>query len=57
MELAFNERRGLSGFSFGLQLALNRWGFSYSYALYNTAASNNALSLYVNIGEFFPKSK
>jgi hypothetical protein len=57
MELAFNERRGLSGFSFGLQLALNRWGFSYSYALYNTAAANNALSLYVNIGEFFPKSK
>jgi hypothetical protein len=57
MELAFNERRGLSGFSFGVQLALQRWGFSYSYAIYNTAASNNALSLYVNIGEFFPKLK
>ncbi len=57
MELAFNERRGLSGFSFGVQLALQRWGFSYSYAIYNTAASNNALSLYVNIGEFFPRLK
>ncbi len=57
MELAFDERRGLSGFSFGIQLALQRWGFAYSYSIYNTAAANNALSLYLNIGEFFPKMK
>ncbi len=56
MELAFNERRGLSGFSFGLQLALQRWGFSYSYSLFNTSASNNSLSMYINIGEFFTKT-
>lgn len=56
MELAFNERRGLSGFSFGIQLALQRWGFSYSYSLFNTAAANNSLSMYLNIGEFFPKT-
>jgi len=54
-EMGFEARNSLSGFSFGLQLALRKWGVSYAYSLYNVAAQSNHFSLYLNTGEFFPK--
>lgn len=54
-EMGFDERRSLSGFSFGLQLALRKWGVSYAYSLYNVATQSNHFSLYLNTGEFIPK--
>ena len=54
-EMGFDERRSLSGFSFGVQLALRKWGVSYAYSLYNVATQSNHFSLYLNTGEFIPK--
>lgn len=53
-ELAFEERKTLSGFSFGLQLAFKKFGVSYAYSIYNAAVSSNHFSLYLNTTELLP---
>jgi hypothetical protein len=56
-ELSFEERKSLSGFSFGFQIVLQKFGLSYSYSLYNIASNSNNLSLYLNMNEFLPHKK
>ncbi|HZG00521.1 MAG TPA: hypothetical protein VEY71_05935, partial [Chitinophagales bacterium] len=53
-ELAFEERKTLGGFSFGLQLALRKFGVSYAYSIYNVAVASNHFSLYLNTTELLP---
>jgi hypothetical protein len=54
-ELAFENRRGLAGFSFGADLTINRFTVSYGRAIYNVAGGVNHLSLGVNLDELFGK--
>ena len=51
-EMAFEIRKGLSGFSFGFQLAVKKINFGYSYSVYNISGGQNNLSLSFNINEF-----
>src|SRR5438046_2049572 len=44
-ELAFENRKGLAGFSFGAGLKINRFSFSYGRAIYNLAGGVNQFSL------------
>jgi len=56
-ELAFSDRPALSGFNFGFQLTLKKWGLSYAYSFYNTTASSNTVSLYLKVDEWIPALK
>ena len=52
-ELAFENRKGLAGFSFGAGIRINRFNFSYGRSIYNVAGGVNHLSLGVNLDELF----
>lgn len=54
-ELAVELRKGLSGFSFGAGVRINRFNFSYGRAIYNVAGGVNHLTLGVNLDELFGK--
>lgn len=54
-ELAFQDRKGLAGFSFGADLTINRFTASYARAIYNVAGGVNHFSLAINIDEWFGK--
>ncbi|MEO5673618.1 MAG: type IX secretion system protein PorQ [Chitinophagales bacterium] len=54
-ELAFENRKGLSGFSFGAGIKINRFSFDYGRAVYNLADGVNHLSLGVNLDQLFGK--
>ena len=54
-ELAFENRKGLAGFSFGAGLKINRFSFSYARAIYNVAGGVNQFSLSMNLDELFGK--
>ncbi len=54
-ELAFQDRRGLAGFSFGADLTINRFTVSYGRAIYNVAGGVNHFSLGMNLDELFGK--
>ncbi|MBK6481720.1 MAG: type IX secretion system protein PorQ [Chitinophagaceae bacterium] len=54
-ELAVELRKGLSGFSFGAGVRINRFNVSYGRAIYNVAGGINHFSLGVNLDELFGK--
>jgi len=54
-ELAFENRKGLAGFSFGAGLRINRFRFDYGRSIYNIVDGVNHLSLSVNLDELFGK--
>jgi hypothetical protein len=54
-ELAFENRKGLSGFSFGAGIKINRFRFDYGRSIYNVADGVNHLSLSANLDELFGK--
>ncbi len=54
-ELAVELRKGLSGFSFGAGVRINRFNLSYGRAIYNVAGGVNHFSLGVNLDELFGK--
>jgi hypothetical protein len=54
-ELAFENRKGLSGFSFGAGLRINRFRFDYARSVYDVADGVNHLSLSANLDELFGK--
>lgn len=51
-ELAFAERRGLSGMSFGLGFRINRFHCSYAYGLLNTAGGSNHFTVTTSMHDF-----
>ncbi|MBK9732965.1 MAG: type IX secretion system protein PorQ [Chitinophagaceae bacterium] len=54
-ELAVELRKGLSGFSFGADVRINRFNIGYGRAIYNVAGGVNHLTLGVNLDELFGK--
>lgn len=54
-ELAFENRKGLAGFSFGAGIRINRFRFDYGRSIYNVVAGVNHLSLSANLDELFGK--
>ncbi|HUM47944.1 MAG TPA: type IX secretion system protein PorQ, partial [Chitinophagales bacterium] len=54
-ELAVELRKGLSGFSFGAGIRINRFNIGYGRSIYNVAGGVNHLSLGVNLDELFGK--
>lgn len=54
-ELAVELRKGLSGFSFGAGIRINRFNISYARAIYNVAGGSNHLGIGVNLDELFGK--
>ncbi|MCY7409822.1 MAG: type IX secretion system protein PorQ [Chitinophagales bacterium] len=54
-ELAYENRKALSGFSFGAGLKINRYSFSYARAIYNAVDGVNQFSIAVNLDELFGK--
>lgn len=54
-ELAVELRKGLSGFSFGAGIRINRFNISYGRAIYNIAGGVNHFSLGVNLDELLGK--
>lgn len=51
-ELKVETRPGLSGFSFGFQLKINRFSLSYGRATYSVAGASNHFTISTNISEF-----
>jgi hypothetical protein len=56
-ELAFDARKGMAGFNFGVQLHINRFNLGYAHSFYNIAGGYNVLSLGLDIDDFFGKKK
>lgn len=54
-ELAFENRKGLAGFSFGAGIRINRFRFDYGRSIYNVVDGVNHLSLSANLDELFGK--
>ena len=54
-ELSVNNVRGLSGFSFGLSVRVNRFRLEYGTGKYHIAGGGDYLSISTNLGEFKKK--
>ena len=50
-ELALQSKGGLSGFSFGFGLKINRIGIQYGMGKYTNAGAANHLTLNINLGQ------
>ena len=49
--LALQSKGGLSGFSFGFELKINRIGIQYGMGKYTNAGAANHLTLNINLGQ------
>lgn len=56
-ELKIESRSGISGFSFGFGLRINRFHLSYGYARYHLAGGPNHFTLSTNLSDFHSKKK
>ncbi len=50
-ELGYSVRKGMSGFSFGVQISIKKINLGYSYAVYNISGGQNNLSFSLNINQ------
>lgn len=55
IELAYDERNGMSGFTFGLGLQIKKIGISYAYANYAKGFLANSVSLKLDFKNFYRK--
>lgn len=55
IELAYDERKGMSGFTFGLGLQIKKIGISYAYANYAKGFLANSVSLKLDFKNFYRK--
>ncbi|WP_158281539.1 type IX secretion system protein PorQ [Sediminitomix flava] len=56
-EISHEDRRGLSGFSFGGDLKFSNWRITYANAVYHQAGATNTLTLSVNTASFSKKKR
>tara|TARA_B100000508_G_C11464134_1_gene280695 strand:- start:3558 stop:4595 length:1038 start_codon:yes stop_codon:yes gene_type:complete len=54
-ELAFSQRKGLSGFSLGAGIKIKRLRFNYSYAQYTLSGGSSHIGISTNLSEYFTK--
>ena len=56
IELAYDERKGMSGFTYGLGLQIKKIGISYAYANYAKGFLANSVSLKLDFKNFYRKT-
>ncbi len=54
-ELAYELHKGLSGFSFGANVRINRFNIGYGRSIYNDASGINHLTVGINFDDWFGK--
>lgn len=54
-ELKVDERRGMTGFSFGAMIRFNWLEFNFTRAMYHISGGTNVISLTMNTGKLFKK--